>query len=70
MTEEQFKKLEQEKLAEIMIDCPDYANEASIDACHANSRLASFYSETIERLFKEMQEYKDKVEKTYESSTN
>lgn len=62
-TEEQFKKLEQEKIAEIVADCPDYTNEESADACHANSRLAKFYSETVERLFKEMQEYKDEVEK-------
>ncbi len=63
MTEEQFKKLEQEKIAEIIVDCPDYTNEESVDACHANSRLAKFYSETIKRLFKEMQEYKDEIEK-------
>ena len=63
MTEEQFKKLEQEKIAEILADCPDYTNEVSADACHANSRLAKFYSEIVERLFKEMQEYKDEVEK-------
>lgn len=62
-TEEQFKKLEQEKIAEIIADCPDYTNEESADACHANSRLASFYSEAVELLFKKRKEFEAEVEK-------
>ena len=37
--------------------------DASADACKANSKLANFYCSIVERLFKEMKDYKDEVEK-------
>lgn len=59
---EEFKKLEEAEIKKIYKAFPNYQDSDSPDALSANSRLAYFYSCIIDKLLKENEELRQKVE--------